>query len=115
MRAAGLDVSLEIRGDLTVEAIPEGTVYRVVQEALTNAVRHAPGSRVLVRLLRDGDGLSIEVIDDGPLTEPADGGFGLIGLAERVRGKGGQVVAGPGPDGGFTVAARLPLPIRVRP
>ena len=47
--------------------------------------------------------------DDGPPAEAGDGGFGLVGLAERVRAEGGQLAAGPRPDGGFTVSARLPL------
>jgi signal transduction histidine kinase len=108
MRTGGLDVDLEVSGDLGGLAAP-GTAYRVVQEALTNAARHAPGSRVVVRLRAAEDDLRIEITDDGPPTEAGDGGFGLVGLAERVRGEGGQVAAGPRPEGGFTVSARLPL------
>jgi signal transduction histidine kinase len=109
MQAGGLAVTLENDGDLTGDLVPAGTAYRVVQEALTNAVRHAPGSRVVVRLAREDDALRVEVTDDGPPSEAGEGGFGLVGLAERVRGEGGQVAAGPRPDGGFTVSALLPF------
>jgi signal transduction histidine kinase len=109
MHAGGLAVVLEVRGDLTGDVAPARTAYRVVQEALTNAVRHAPGSSVVVRLARADDDLRIEVTDDGPAVDAGEGGFGLVGLAERVRADGGQVAAGPRPAGGFTVAARLPL------
>ena len=112
MTSGGLAVTLELDGDLTTQSVPAATAYRVVQEALTNAARHAPGSRVVVRLARDGTDLRIEVTDDGPATDAGEGGFGLVGLAERVRGDGGQVTAGPGPDGGFTVSARIPLTSR---
>jgi signal transduction histidine kinase len=87
-----------------------------VQEALTNAVRHAPGSRVRVVPSREGGTLAVEVCDDGPAGETTDDGFGLVGLAERVRAEGGQVAAGPRPEGGFIVAAHLPLqPIATSP
>jgi signal transduction histidine kinase len=109
MRLGGLDVGLHTQGDLTGELAPAGTGYRVVQEALTNAVRHAPGSRVEVRLARSGGDLTIEVADDGPASDAGEGGFGLVGLAERVRAEGGEVTAGPRPQGGFGITARLPL------
>lgn len=109
MRLGGLDVSLDTQGDLDGELAPTGTGYRVVQEALTNAARHAPGSRVQVRLVRSGEDLTIEVADDGPPSESGEGGFGLVGLAERVRAEGGEVAAGPRPEGGFGITARLPL------
>jgi signal transduction histidine kinase len=110
VRTGGLDVALGVRGDFTGELAPAGTAFRVVQEALTNAARHAPGSRVEVVLARDGDRLCVEVRDDGPAVPvPAGGGFGLVGLAERVRAEGGSIAAGPGPAGGFTVHAQLPL------
>jgi signal transduction histidine kinase len=110
VRSGGLDVALSVRGDLTGELAPAGTAFRVVQEALTNAARHAPGSRVEVVLAREGDRLSVEVRDDGPAVPvAAGGGFGLVGLAERVRAEGGSIAAGPGPAGGFTVHAQLPL------
>jgi signal transduction histidine kinase len=109
VRTAGIDVALVTRGDLTEDLVPAGTAYRVVQEAITNAARHAPGSRVQVQLIRDGPSLLIDVRDDGPGPHQLTGGFGLAGLAERVQAEGGQVAAGPRPRGGFAVSARLPL------
>jgi signal transduction histidine kinase len=86
-------------------------VYRVVQEALTNVLRHAPGSavRLTVRLVDDAREIAVDVVDDGP--GPATTslrGYGLIGLAERVEQAGGRLVAGAEPAGGFGVRARLP-------
>jgi signal transduction histidine kinase len=115
MRASGLSIELdggELPGDDTVRR----TAYRVVQEALTNAARHAPGATVTVRT-RTGDGwLSVEVENGPGLTAGsppelvADGGYGLVGLAERVRALGGELAAGPTPGDGFVVAGRLPVP-----
>lgn len=107
--AGGMDVSLVTSGDLAADLVPAGTAYRVVQEALTNAARHAPGSRVEVRLTRAGQALAIDVRDDGPGPDHSAGGFGLVGLAERVRAEGGEGAAGPGPHGGVALSARLPL------
>lgn len=86
--------------------------YRVVQEGLTNALKHGTARRVHVLLRRDGDAL--EVVVTNPLDHvPADAGlplsgFGLVGLRERVDSVGGVLEAGPAP-GGFRLAARLPL------
>ena len=114
---AGLEVELVVEGEKApLPAGVELSAYRIVQEALTNAVRHAgPGrARVLVRYgERD---LELTVRDDGGggAAAPAGGpptrsGQGLVGMRERVSLFGGELHAGPGPDGGFTVAARLPL------
>jgi signal transduction histidine kinase len=86
--------------------------YRVVQEALTNALRYAPGARTTVVVEPDGGSLTVEVTDDGaagggPTT--AGTGSGLVGLAERLRLYGGTLHAGRRPTGGFRVTARLPL------
>lgn len=85
--------------------------YRVVQEALTNALRYAPGARTEVTVAPDGDALVVEVTDDGPGTAPAGTGTGsgLAGLAERLRLSGGTLTAGRRLTGGFRVYARLPL------
>ncbi|MDQ2726655.1 MAG: histidine kinase [Actinomycetota bacterium] len=118
VRATGLDASLEVTGDPF--DIPPGaglTVYRIVQEALTNSVKHAAGAhRVQVRLRYDAPELDIEVDDDGLLPWPADGGapapilgHGLAGMRERASVHQGIVAAGPGPDGGWRVQARLPV------
>jgi signal transduction histidine kinase len=114
MRAAGLSVILELEG-----APPSGaasTVYRVVQESLTNALRHAPGSRVLVRISISADQVRVEVADDGPgQAESTRRGYGLEGLAERLRLAGGTLETRPGPNG-FTVTAVLPsVPAPVGP
>lgn len=109
--AGGLDICLQTHGDLPQEPGVVTVAYRVVQEALTNTARHAPGSRVEVCLDVTGQALVITVHDDGPGGTPPESGagFGLVGLAERVRARGGSVAAGPAPGGGFTLTARLPL------
>ncbi|MGW2485066.1 sensor histidine kinase [Streptomyces sp. NPDC001571] len=93
----------------------ETTVYRIVQEALTNAVKHADASAITVQL-DCGDGeLAIHVLDDGCGTGSGPGtGHGLVGIRERAAAQGGSASAGPGPDGrGFEVRAVLPLSPRV--
>ncbi|WP_223837980.1 sensor histidine kinase [Streptomyces venezuelae] len=106
---------------LTLRTPPSGpppavgaAAYRIVQEALTNAVRHAGpavGIAVVVEPLADGRELRVGIADDGPGPRPQSGppGFGIIGMRERARSTGGTLTAGPGPDGGFTVEAVLPL------
>ncbi len=114
-RAAGVDVELEELGD-RVEVAP-GTgraVYRVVQESLTNAARHAVGARVRVSLRWQPTELVVDVRNGlaSPALhrqEPSGGGAGLTGLAERVTAAGGELAAGPHPDGGFVVHAVFPL------
>lgn len=101
--------------DLRVRADPPPAVgaaaYRIVQEALTNAVRHAgPRPAVRLRLYDEPGALRVSVTDDG--TGPVPGGtpgFGLLGMRERARSVGGTLDAGPRPDGGFEVTAALPL------
>jgi signal transduction histidine kinase len=85
------------------------TAYRVVQESLTNARKHAAGSAVVVRVAGGpADGLTVEVTNTpGESTVPG-GGHGLVGLAERVALAGGRLAHGPEPDGGWRVAAWLP-------
>jgi signal transduction histidine kinase len=87
----------------------ELAVYRVVQEALTNAVKHAAGQHTVVRVGYGGDGVEIEVMSagSGPGAS-ASGGRGLRGLRERVAMVGGELRAGPGPEGGFVVHALIP-------
>ncbi|MCO1658530.1 sensor histidine kinase [Pseudonocardia humida] len=112
-RASGVAVALE--GGLDpLPPIADRAAYRVVQEALTNATRHAPGAAVTVRLSTDATAgeavVSVrnEAPPAGPLPEPGPGGSGLVGLDERVRLAGGRVRAGPSGHG-FEVTARLPL------
>ena len=112
-REAGLPVTLEVRG--TRRPLPAGAeqaVYRVVQEALTNAIKHAGGATTQVELTWGEDALELRVADagdGGPGPELAGAGHGLIGMRERIRVHGGELEAGPRPDGGFEVVARLPL------
>ena len=112
-RDAGLSVELAVSG--TPRRLPAGlalTVYRIVQEALTNAARHAAGSRVGVRLRYEPDAVDVAVVDDGGrATDSAPGGGrGLLGMRERVAVFAGTLETGPSPAGGFAVHARLPLP-----
>ncbi|MFC8827691.1 sensor histidine kinase [Streptomyces sp. NPDC057137] len=91
----------------------ELTTYRIVQEALTNARRHAPGAAVDVELRYHREVLEVRIRDNGPGPPPGSGerspGHGLLGMRERVAAVGGELRAGPAPGGGFLVEARLPL------
>jgi signal transduction histidine kinase len=119
LRAAGLEVSLSIDGYHT--ALPPAvdvSAYRIVQEALTNVLKHAGPARADVTVSCADGAVTIEVTDDGP-GHPAlpavegegevGGGQGLPGMRERVAVFGGDLRAGPRPGGGFTVRARLPI------
>ncbi|TDV46852.1 signal transduction histidine kinase [Actinophytocola oryzae] len=87
-----------------------GTVYRIVQESLTNVARHAPRARsVTVDVTQDGQAVTVDVVDDGPPGRPHRGGYGLVGMRERVEALGGALVAGPRPGHGWAVRATLPL------
>jgi signal transduction histidine kinase len=89
----------------------ELSAYRIVQEAITNAGKHAPGSDVRVRLIYRPEALMVEVDDDGAVlpVRPGPGGQGLIGMQERVALFGGSLSAAPRIGGGFRVSARLPV------
>lgn len=109
-RLAGQPVELCEDGDpASIAAGPDLVAYRVVQEALTNAVKHAPGRRTVVRV-RHGDEMHIEVVNEGPVANADDfaAGRGLVGLRERVSSCGGELTAGNRPAGGFSVCARIP-------
>ncbi len=118
-RDAGVAASLEISAD--VQSLPRGmeaTVYRIVQEGLTNVVRHAPGAWARVRVAIDGAHLLVDVEDGGVRGTPSrsdrdrgqDGGYGLAGLRERVQLVGGTLQAGPLPAAaGWRLAVRLPM------
>ncbi|MFT2014931.1 sensor histidine kinase [Streptomyces sp. 796.1] len=116
---AGVPVECEISAAVTgLGPLPQAvelSAYRIVQEALANVVRHAPGATTRVSLTTTGEHLGVLVINyaspaaaPAPL-EAAGTGHGLVGMRERVRLVGGTVDIGPLPDGGFRVAARLPL------
>ncbi|HLI67739.1 MAG TPA: histidine kinase [Caulobacteraceae bacterium] len=94
--------------DGLAEALQE-TVYRLVQESLSNAVRHGAATSIHVTLARTAGALQVEVFNDGAAASPAQPGFGLTGMAERVGAAGGTLTAGPAPGGGWRVTAALPL------
>ena len=112
VRATGLEVELEIVGEQR-ELPPalELSAYRIVQEALTNTLRHAAAEHATVTLRFDPEAVSVDVLDDGSAPPSAGGGNGrgLIGMRERVTTFGGQLEAGPDNAGGFRVSARLPV------
>ncbi len=113
VRDAGLPVDLEVEG--TAVPLPPGvdlSAYRIVQEALTNSLKHAGPARARVLLRYEADGVTIDIRDDGAGTVAANGsraGHGLVGIRERVALFGGDLDAGPAPEGGFTLRARLPF------
>ncbi|MFD8784366.1 sensor histidine kinase [Kitasatospora sp. NPDC059599] len=115
---AGVPAELTVDDGL-VELVPQAvglSAYRIVQEALANVVRHAPGAQAWVSLSSDGPALRVTVVNGPPpertesLEASAEGtGHGLVGMRERVRLVDGRLDTGPLPDGGFKVAAVLPL------
>jgi signal transduction histidine kinase len=111
-RAAGIEVAFRdehARAELSGAA--ELAAYRVVQEAITNVVRHSNAHHVAVSLRSEPEGLVIEITDDGPSAAsgpPVNSGFGLTGMAERVHAVGGRLEHGPTPSGGYRVRALLP-------
>jgi signal transduction histidine kinase len=110
--AAGLRVELAIEGERgEVSPVVEWSAYRIIQEALTNAARHAPGAAVTVGVRYAPRGLSLSVVDDGGCAgsgAPPREGRGIIGMRERAAALGGSLDAGPNAMGGFTVVAELP-------
>jgi signal transduction histidine kinase len=108
--SAGVTVDLDLPPDGT--ALPEGiglAVYRIVQESLTNVVRHAAPARCRVTVTLEPGRVRLGVADDGTRAPaPAAGGQGIIGMRERAAAYGGDFTAGPAPGGGFTVTAILP-------
>jgi len=113
VRAAGVPVNLVIDCDrAALAAAMDVSVYRIVQEALTNVLKHAGPARADVAIGCSDDTVTIEVTDNGT-REPGDqalaGGHGLAGMRERAAVFGGELAAGPRPGGGFAVRARLPL------
>jgi signal transduction histidine kinase len=112
LRAAGVQVTLD------VDELPPGAstvrtaVYRIVQEALTNVLRHAGATTAQVRVGFDGEQVMIEVRDDGTGGMASAGsGQGIRGMGERAAALGGTVDSGPDPDGGWRVRARLPVQV----
>jgi signal transduction histidine kinase len=106
---AGVHVEMDVRG---VDRLAEGvelSIYRIAQEAITNVIKHAAPARCRVVIVGDSNEVRIEVTDDGPGTRvlPGTGGHGLIGMRERALMYGGSFAAGPRPEGGFGLSARL--------
>jgi signal transduction histidine kinase len=136
-REAGLDVELDVGSSAApLPSAVDTTAYRIVQESITNVIRHVGRSRVTVALDYGTDALEVRVVDDGDLVPPHDGagrdapagppptagnragntagntaepGRGILGMRERCHLLGGELSAGPRPHGGFEVRARLPL------
>jgi signal transduction histidine kinase len=114
VEAAGLPVTLRVEGER--QELPLGvdlSAYRILQEGLTNALKHAPGSHVQVLVRFAKDTVQLEVSDDGDCSRSENGvGQGLVGMRERVALYGGTLEAGPRPDGGgFVVRAELPVEV----
>jgi signal transduction histidine kinase len=108
---AGLPVRLHVEGEpVSVPQAIDLSAYRIVQEGLTNALRHAGASQADVTVHYGPDELAIEIRDDGEGDGKGDGlGFGLVGVRERVKIYGGEMTAGTAGGGGFILSARLPL------
>ncbi|MGW2313544.1 sensor histidine kinase [Actinomadura luteofluorescens] len=112
LAAAGLKIRTEVEGEprpLPAEA--DLAAYRIVQEALTNVTRHSGATSAVVRVRYGAEDVVVSVEDDGTPGSgaPSAGGSGIRGMRDRAEALGGGLDAGPGPDGGFTVRARLPL------
>jgi signal transduction histidine kinase len=111
MRQAGVSIDLDMDGceQLELSTLVDWSAYRIVQEALTNVVKHAPGAHASVTVRLDGEEVLLSIVDDGhgsPRPDPE--GRGLIGIRERAGVLGGHIDLGPTKGGGFAVRARLP-------
>jgi signal transduction histidine kinase len=115
---AGVPVELREAEAVGAAVLPESvalTAYRIVQESLSNVIRHAPGARTLIGLDLDGGDLVLSVVNDAaarpaqPMEAAGRAGHGLPGMRERVRLVGGELRTGPRDEGGYRVAARLPI------
>lgn len=111
MSETGVPVTVEVTGERRdLPAVIDLAAYRVVQESLTNVLRHAGAATATVRLEYKTEEVTVEVTDTGrAAAAPSGGGHGLAGMRERVDALGGEFSAGPMADGGFRVYARLPL------
>jgi signal transduction histidine kinase len=117
-RRGGIPVELAVTGDIRTADLPDTVAlaaYRIVQESLSNVVRHAPGASTRVRVSVDDTELTVEVTNDvptrvpGPIEDAGRVSHGLVGMRERVRLTGGSLHAGARPEGGYRVTARFPL------
>jgi signal transduction histidine kinase len=113
-----VDVEVRVHGDpVELPALLDLTAYRIVQEALTNTLKHGGAASAAIRLDYTNTMLLVEVVDDGRPSPGLDGtgvrggtGHGLVGIAERVSLVGGALTAGPAPGCGWQVRAQLPMP-----
>ena len=106
---AGLAVDVVVEGERrALAAAVDAAAYRIVQESLTNAIKHAACERVVISVAYGADALELRVEDDGRGGEADGPGLGIRGMRERVTLLGGSFAAGPRPEGGFAVWARLP-------
>jgi signal transduction histidine kinase len=112
VRAAGTDITFRRAGHHVPSAALAADALRIIQEGLTNSMKHAPGAPVSVTLEVTATGLNVDIINgparSAPLELDGCGGAGLLGMTERVKAHGGQLSAGPVPGGGWRVAASLP-------
>jgi len=116
-RARRPEIAFEVSAPEDLGALPEAiedTAYRLVQESLSNAVRHGAPRTVLASIARIAGELSLEIANDGATASDGAPGRGLTGMAERVAAAGGTLSAGPAAAGGWRVAATLPLPAASR-
>jgi signal transduction histidine kinase len=112
---AGVRVEVQWRGQRRpLPADIDLSAFRIIQEAVTNVVRHAGTGHCRVSIDHQDEELSIEVVDDGRGCTIAGTGYGVVGMRERVGLLHGDLSVGPRPEGGFRVAARLPVPAGVR-
>ena len=99
--------------DNTRTPVPDQAAFRIIQESLTNVIRHSTAKQATVRLDQDGQWLRIAVVDHGPARPSAtvtSAGFGIVGMTGRAQAVGGELSARPEESGGFEVRASLPLP-----
>ncbi len=114
--AEAADVRVDVEADGLPEELPSTVsvvAYRIIQESLTNVIRHSTAKHATVRLDQDGQRLRIAVLDHGPARPSSTvtrAGFGIAGMTGRAQAVGGELSAGPGESGGFEVRASLPLP-----
>jgi signal transduction histidine kinase len=113
-QVVGSGVAVDVRVEGEPDGVPAGVdlaAYRIVQEALTNVLKHAGRARVTVGVRYTPEDVTVEVCDDGSVSGSggSGGGQGMIGMRERVSLYGGDLRAGPREEGGFQVVARLPL------
>lgn len=113
---AGLEVRVHREGGpASIPRAIDLSAYRIVQEGLTNCLKHAGATRADVTVRQAEDELQIEVVDDGVGPTATDGrGRGIMGIGERVKIYGGEMATGPGPGGGFRLNVRLPIPAEPR-